>query len=299
MEAAMGRKAALSYEQVKAVINALRAEGAKPTIDKVWEALDRAGSKGTIHKLVKQYMAELEGAQQTPESLRLLPHDIQQVILAFADQAASTAREKIADELIECRQEGDSLAGDNERLSAEVDALQVQLAQAASERAAAEGRAVQLENELAAARTHANDERAAAEHARTTLARAELQLESISHLEDALRNMRIELEGQREARIEAERTVAVQEAQRKDQQERMSDLKSELSAAREACIRSEGRNADLSQALERERQARAVAERDLAVLVAVQAEPAVAAPKKEKDARQRALWPQEKELPGR
>jgi hypothetical protein len=63
MEAAMGRKAALSYEQVKAVVNALRTEGAKPTIDKVWEALDRAGSKGTIHKLVKQYMAELEGAQ--------------------------------------------------------------------------------------------------------------------------------------------------------------------------------------------------------------------------------------------
>lgn len=295
----MGRKAALSYEQVKAVVNALRAEGAKPTIDKVWEALDRAGSKGTIHKLVKQYLAELAGAQQTPESLRLLPHDIQQVILAFADQAASTAREKVADELIECRQEGDSLAGDNERLLAEVDALRVQLAQAASERAAAEGRAVQLENELAAARMHANDERAAAERARTTLARAELQLESISHLEDALRNMRTELEGQREARIEAERTVAVQGAQRKDQEERMSDLKSELSAAREACLRSEGRNGELLQALERERQARTVAERDLAVLVAVQAAPGPAAPKKEKDTRQRALWPQDRELPGR
>ncbi|WP_312549882.1 DNA-binding protein [Massilia sp.] len=295
----MGRKAALSYEQVKAVVNALRAEGAKPTIDKVWGALDRAGSKGTIHKLVKQYMAELEGAQQTPESLRLLPHDIQQVILAFADQAASTAREKIADELVECRQEGDNLASDNERLSAEVDALRVQLAQAASERAAAEGRAVQLENELAAARTHANDERAAAERARTALARAELQLESISHLEDALRGMRTELEGQREARIEAERTVAVQVAQRKDQEERMRDLKSELSAVREACLQREGRNADLSQAFERERQAREVAERDLAVRIAVQAGLTLAAPKKEKDVRQRALWPQDRELPGR
>lgn len=295
----MGRKAALSYEQVKAVVNALRAEGAKPTIDKVWEALDRAGSKGTIHKLVRQYMAELEGAQQTPESLRLLPHDIQQVILAFADQAARTAREKIADALLECRQEADSLAGDNERLSAEVDALRVQLALAAFERAATEGRAVQLENELAAARTHVNDERAAAEGARTALARAELQLESIANLEDALCDMRSELEGQREARIEAERTVAVQGAQRKDQEERMSDLKNELSAAREACLRIEGRNADLSLALERERQARVIAEQDLAVLVAVQAAPALAAPKKEKDARQKALWPQDRELPGR
>lgn len=104
---------------------------------------------------------------------------------------------------------------------------------------------MQLENALAAARMHATTS-VQLRSARTALARAELQRESISDLEDALRDMRTELEGQRAARIEAERTVAVQGAQRKDQEERMSDLKSKLSAARDACLRSEGRNADLS-----------------------------------------------------
>lgn len=295
----MGRKAVLSYEQVKAVVNALRTEGAKPTIDKVWEALDRAGSKGTVHKLVKQYLAELEGAQETPDSLRLLPHDIQQVILAFADQAASTARERIAEELIECRQGADSLAGDNERLSAELDALRTQLALAGSEKSAAEGRAAQLENELAAARVQASGERAAAEQARTALAKAQLQLEAAMHMEEDLRSTGAELEGQRRARIEAERDAAVLAAQRKDQDERLGELKSELAGARDAWARSESKNAGISEALERERQARMVAERDLAVLTAVQAGPAPTEPKRDKDARQRALWPQDSPLLGR
>lgn len=42
----MGRRAALRYEQVKAVINALR-RGGEAHDRQVWDALDRAGSKGT------------------------------------------------------------------------------------------------------------------------------------------------------------------------------------------------------------------------------------------------------------
>lgn len=238
---------------------------------------------------MKQYLAEVEGAQQAPDSLRLLPHDIQQVILAFVDQAASTARETIADELIDCRQVADNLAGDNERLSAEVESLQAQLVMAAADRAAAEGRAVRLENDLAATRVQVNEERSAAEHARSLLARAELRLESIVHLEDELRNTRTELEAQRAARFEAECTAAVLGSQRKDQEERANDLKSELACAREAFARSETRNIELSQMLEREREARMVVQQDLAELLAVQTEPALAGPKKTRDARTRAL----------
>ena len=95
----------------------------------VWEAFDKAGSKETIHKLVKQYLGELEGTQKALESLRLLPPDIQHVILTFADHAVATAREKVASELIGCRQEGAWLDDDNERLSAELEDLRMQLAQ--------------------------------------------------------------------------------------------------------------------------------------------------------------------------
>jgi len=286
----MGRKAALNYEQVKAVVNALRAAGAKPTIDRVWDALDRAGSKGTVHKLVRQCLAESEGAEQTPDSLRLLPHDVQQVILAFADQTASTAREMIADELIDCRREADSLATDNERLGAEVGGLQEALLLAGTRESAADGRALQLDIELTAVRAQINDERAAAEHVRTALLKAELRLEAAAQFERDLREARAELDAQKSARVEAERFAAVLGAQKKDQEERLSDLKTELAASRDAGALSERRQADLLQVLEDERQARVAAERELAVLTAVQGASLVGEPKREMDPRQTTLW---------
>jgi hypothetical protein len=56
--------------------------------------------------------------------------------------------------------------------------------------------------------------------------------------------------------------------------------------------------ADLSGALERERRARAVVERDLAVLNAVQPSHGLAASEKARDPRQQALWPQDGETSG-
>lgn len=287
----MGRRAVITYEQVKAVVDALRAEGVKPTIDRIWEALDKAGSKGTVHKLAKQYFAELERADKPPESLRLLSPDVQQVILAFADQVAATAREKIADELLECRQEGASLADDNERLTAELEELRTQLAQATSDKASADGRTAQLVSELAAAREEAGAERAAAEQARTALAKAELRLETIGPLEVELRQTRAERDAQREARMEAERTVAVLKSQQEQHEERVNDIKGSLASMREACARLEAKSGELAEALAAERQARAVAERDLAVLAAVQAaRPGSSQKSKRGQGQQSALW---------
>jgi len=287
----MGRKAAITYEQVKAVVDALRAEGAKPTIDQVWEAFDKAGSKGTIHKLVRQYLSELDATQKAPASLRLLPPDIQHVILTFADQAAATAREKIASELVECRQEGASLADDNERLTAEVDGLRMQLAHTGADKATAEGRAVQLEIELAASREQISVERMAAEQARTALAKAELRLEAIAPLEEELRTARAERDGHREARTEAERAVAVLSSKQKEHEERLQDIKSILASSRDTCARLETKNGELAEALERERQARSTAERELAVLTVVRtAHPDTSSKSKKGRGQQGALW---------
>jgi chromosome segregation ATPase len=289
----------ITYEQVKAVVDALRAEGVKPTIDRIWEALDKAGSKGTVHKLAKQYFAELEGADKPPESLRLLPPDVQQVILAFADQVAASAREKIADELLECRQEAASLADDNERLTAELDDLRTQLAQAASDKAAAEGRAAQLASELAASREEIGAERTVAEQARTALAKAELRLESIGSLAEELRQTRAERDAQREARTEAERAAAVLGSQQREHQERLEELKSLLASTHDACVRFEIKNGELMEALERERAARVVAERQLAVLIAVQSErPSAGAKSKKGQVQQSTFWQENGEMSG-
>lgn len=287
----MGRPALITYEQVKAVIDALRADGAKPTIDRIWEALHKAGSKGTVHKLAKQYFAELEGTEKAPESLRLLPPDVQQVILAFADDAAATMREKIAEELLESKREAANLADDNERLTAELDDLRTQLAQAASDKAAAHGRAEQLADELVAAREEIGIERAAAERARTALAKAELRLDAIGPLEEELRQARTERDAHREARTEAERAVAVLSSQQKEHEERAQELKSSLANMRDACASLEAKNRELAEALTAERQARAVAERDLAVSEAVQvARLATGQKTKKRQPQQEMLW---------
>jgi chromosome segregation ATPase len=294
----MGRPALITYDQVKAVIDALRADGARPTIDRIWEALHKAGSKGTVHKLAKQYFAELEGTEKPPESLRFLPPEVQQVILAFADEAAATTREKIADELLECRREAASLADDNERLTTELDDLRAQLAQAASDKAAAEGRAAQVVSELTATREEIGVERAVAEQARTALSKADLRLESIGPLEEALRQTRTERDAQREARTEAERTVAVLSSQQKAQEERMQDFKAMLASMRDTYARLEAKNGELVEALASERQARAVAELDLAVLSAMQGEHAgVGQKSKRARTRQGTLWQGEREAP--
>jgi chromosome segregation ATPase len=276
---------------VKAVIDALRVEGGKPTIDRIWEALGKAGSKGTVHKFAKQYFSELESAEKAPESLRLLSSDVQQVILAFADQEVATARKKIADELLECRREAANLAEDNEQLTAELDDLRTHLAQAASDKAAVEGRAAQLASELAAAREENRAESAAAEHARTSLAKAELRLESAKSLEAELRQARMERDIQREARTEAERAVAVLGSQQKEHEERVQDLKASLAGMRDAYTRLETKNCQLAEILEREQRAREAAERDLAVQAAVQVHRSGAGPKSTRRVmRQGALW---------
>jgi hypothetical protein len=287
----MGRRAGITYEQVKAVIDALRAEGAKPTIDRIWEALGKAGSKGTVHKFAKQCFSELEGTGDAPESLRLLPPEVQQVVLAFADQEAATARRKIADELLECRQEAASLADDNERLAADLDELRAQLAQAASDKAAAEGRATHLANELAAARDEIRNELAAAEQARTTLAKAELRLEFVGLVEEELRQARMECGVQREARIEAERVVAVLGSQQKEHEERVQDLKASMAVMRDAYARLETTSCQLAEILKREKRAREAAERKVAALAAVQVERPGTSPKsKRRVMRQGMLW---------
>jgi len=287
----MGRRAVITYEQVKAVVDALRVEGVKPTIDRIWEALDKAGSKGTVHKLAKQYFAELEGADKPPESLRLLPPDVQQVILAFGDQVAASARQKIADQLLECREEAASIADDNERLTAALDDLRTELSQAVSDKAAAEGRAAQLAKELAAAREEVFAERMAAEQARTALAKAELRLGSIGPLEDELRQTRAQRDTQREARMDAERIAAVLNSQQEQHEERVQDIRTSLSNMRDACARLEAKNGEVAAALATEREVRAAAERDLAVLTAVQAaRPSTGQRSKREQGQQSALW---------
>jgi len=138
----------------------------------------------------------------------------------------------------------------------------------------------------------------AAEQARTALAKAELRLEQLALLEEALRQTRAERDAQREALAEAERSAAVLGSKQAEHEERMQDIKSSLTNSRDACAKLETKNGEMAAALEQERQARAAVERELAVLAAVRvARPRPGSKSKRGRVQQGALWPGDGETP--
>ncbi|MFD2365801.1 DNA-binding protein [Pseudoduganella sp. GCM10020061] len=260
----------LTYEQVITSVDSLRAQGIKPTVDRVWKDLGNVGSKGTVHKLVKRYLAELDETQKPPQSLRMLPLEIKASIFAFADQSASTAREAVAHELLEAKQEAATLAEESIRLDAELAYLRAQLAQTDADRATISGRALQLEAELAAARAERVAERALLDQARNELARAEQQLQAATALEEELRDLRAERDIRRDACVDAERKSAVLEVKHAQAEAQLAEKKDLLARMHESCARLEERNRELQEDLDSERQKTAALERDLAVQMALE-----------------------------
>lgn len=258
----MGRQALITLDHVKTAVAALRTDGKPVSSRGVRERLGNVGSMGTINKLLQQCLGEKDVG---PQSLRQLPPELQYAILTFVDQQADYARKEIAEELVRYKQETLDLANDNERLSTTLGDQREQLAQAAADRASAEGRVMQLMDELASAREATRAERLATEATRVELVKLQLRVEVIVPVEAELREAREQCQSQRDACARAEQAAAVLEAQKLALESQVQELKSALTTARATNERFEKRVGDLSGLLDREREARAIAERDLAV----------------------------------
>lgn len=257
----MGRQASVTIEHVKTAVAALRAEGKTASSRNVREKLG-TGSMGTISKLLQQCLDDKEG---TPDSLRQLPPELQRVILAFADQQAEAARTQIGEELISCKLEVAGLAEDNERLTTIIEDLRMQLAQALSGRAAAEGRVEQVLGELAGAREETKVERHAAEAARVEMAKLQLRLDALGPLDVELRDARAQSEERREECARVLQAAAVLEAQKLALFDQVQELKGDLANARATSAKLDEKIQALSALLDNEREEKAVAERELAV----------------------------------
>lgn len=254
---------------VKAAVEALRAAGEAVTTRAVYEKLGRVGSMGTVHKLLQKNLNE---KHETPYSLRQLPSQLQQVIMDFADIQVDGARRQFLEELSGTRREMADLAEDNERLTATVEEMREQLLHVASDKATVEGRVVQLVGELGGAREETAAERRAAEEARMELAKVQLRAEALAPLAGEVREVRAQWEAQRAACARAEQEAAVLEAQKLALGEQVQNLKSELANARAGSETLDMRILGLSELFDRERDARTVAERELAVLTAMRDE---------------------------
>lgn len=202
----MGRESTITFEQISAVADAMKTEGVKPTSRAVRERLGNTGSMGTINKLLGRWKS---GQERQISAALVLPPALQRVLLEFMDNELTAARTTLEAELADQQQEAADLATENERQVIENDAQAEAIESLRADVATHQGRAGQLEADLAVARDEAVRERSGAELARTELAKAQLRLEAMPRLEADLVAVRAVLDTERTARQVAEQSAAV------------------------------------------------------------------------------------------
>ncbi len=202
----MGRESTITFEQIAAIADAMKIQGVKPTSRAMRERLGNTGSMGTINKLLGRWKA---GQERQMSAALVLPPSLQRVLLEFIDNELTAARTTLEAELAEQQQEAADLATENERQVIENDAQAETIESLRADVAEHQGRAGQLESDLALARDEAVRERSGAELARTELAKAQLRLESMPRLEADLVAVRVVLDTERTGRQQAEQAAAV------------------------------------------------------------------------------------------
>jgi len=249
----MGREASFTYEEVAAAADAVKRSGSKPTSRGIRERLGNVGSMGTINKMLQRWKAN-QDFMSAPTLV--LPAPLQRTMVEFIEQEVVKVRSVLESEIVEYQHEMSDLANENERQAEVIVALENELQRVAEEKANAEGKAAQLNDDLEIVRKECANERVIAETLRTSLVRAELRLENIPRIEAELLEVRVSLSTERKARVAAEQAAAVSMAQKVDLDARVVDLKGQISSAAEQIVRVQ------------EREARVRAEKEAAVLAA-------------------------------
>ena len=202
----MGREATITYEQVAAAADALKAAGNKPATRAIRERLGNMGSMGTISKLLQAWKS---GQERQISNALTLPATLQRAILDFMDMELASAKATLEAELALQQQEAADLASENERQTAEIEFSLETVTALHAELATTQGRIAQMGTDLADAKDDADREREAAEAARTELAKSLLRLEAMPRLEADLAALRTDLEEERQDRVSAEQQAAV------------------------------------------------------------------------------------------
>ncbi|MDZ4255482.1 MAG: DNA-binding protein [Sulfuritalea sp.] len=227
----MARETTLTQEQINAAADAIRADGGKPTARAVRERIG-SGSMATILKFLQAW----QGGQIKPaEQGVTLPPALQRALVDFIGQEVASARAGIEAELVTAQTALADLINESERQASTIE-LQAQALEASSAAQAEQaGRMGQLESDLARATDDAQQERLAAEAARTELAKALLRLEAMPRLERELDTLRADLADERQARTHAEQAAAVAIAEHKASERRAIELQ-ERAARSEALV---------------------------------------------------------------
>lgn len=246
----MPREATITFEQVAAAADAIKAAGNKPTLRAVREQIG-SGSFATVQR----HLAQWQGGQgRQAEAALTLPPALQRAILEFMGQEMATQRAGIEAALAEAQSVAADLAREGEQMAEEIVRLQSDLGAALEQGERLTGQLEQLTSErdrvsaeaadaIDAAKADAARERASAEDLRVELARATLRLEGMPRLEADLVAVRGDLADERGALAKATADLA--------------GVRASLAAVQEIAAEAKG----LRGALDAERQKRTDAER--------------------------------------
>lgn len=215
----MGRDASISYEDVASVADSILSAGGHPSVKAIREHLGR-GSYTTVYKLLGEWEAL---HRRQPEIPSRIPKFLEKAVFDFLDQEMAAQRSGLETALSDARQAASEISLENEYQQREIEKLIQAVNAERSLSASLQGRLEQMQAELetirvdtreavGAARTEATRERQIAEELRVELAKVKLRLDGIPHLESSLERSHKELEGEREARHEAERAAAATQA---------------------------------------------------------------------------------------
>ena len=279
----MGRTAAVTFEMVSSAAEAMKADGLTVTVRSVRERLGNIGSFGTVNAHVSVWK---ERQEQHVVSALTLPPALQKSMLDFIGTELARERQVLELSIADKKQQIADLTVENNKQTDELDDNAELLDTLRNEIATLNGKAGQLEIDLAASkeevihdRVQWNDEigkeRASAESARTELAKAQLKLEAMPRLESDLNAVRLALETEHTGKVSAEQAAAVAIAKMEAANDRIQELHDRLAKAEASSIKAQEKidaaakeAGEARSALETERVAKVLSEQTVAVAIA-------------------------------
>ena len=202
----MAREATITFEQVAAAADSIKAKGGKASARSVREVLG-SGSMATVLKLLQQWQSG-----QVRQSASIDDTLDPSVVRAISNQIATRVQEATADttaRLADLQAEADLIIVENERQAVDLEAQAAELVVLHGQYAELAGRAQQLESEAGRTAAEWVAERRATEVARVELAKAELRLEVVPKIEAEIEKVRAELLQARAQSAELHEAAAV------------------------------------------------------------------------------------------
>lgn len=222
----MARTSNITFGQVAAIADAMKAAGTRPTARAVRERIG-SGSMGTIHKLLQQWAGKVAEADEEDDSPEL-PSSIASTLMDFVSTQVAEACEPLNEELQAAKDAANQIAEDNERMHLAFDEQGRELVIMLEKYAASNATLDQTRAVLADHESEVFKLRAQVSELLLELDRSKRQTEMLANLQPDLAKAQQHLAEARNGREDAQRDAAVLGAQLAAKTEQAYDLAERL-----------------------------------------------------------------------